>query len=89
MTTDAEALIVRREPPLAWVVVNRPQARNALSAAVWEGLAVAIESLARDGDIRVILLRGAGEQAFISSADIEFGRSAPTRRPPPNTTRCR
>jgi len=75
MTTDAEALIVKREPPLAWVVVNRPQARNALSVAVWEGLAVAIESLARDGDIRVILLRGAGEQAFISGADISEFRS--------------
>src|SRR4029453_15027114 len=75
MTDDAEALLVHREPPLAWVVVNRPQARNALSAAVWEGLASAIETLATDAEIRVIILRGAGEQAFISGADISEFRA--------------
>ena len=75
MATVDDALLVHREPPLAWVVVNRPQARNALSAAVWEGLATAIESLAVDPAVRVIILRGAGEQAFISGADISEFRA--------------
>ncbi len=75
MAAESDALLVRRDPPLAWVVVNRPQARNALSAAVWDGLAAAIESLAADRDVRVILLRGAGEQAFISGADISEFRA--------------
>lgn len=69
-----DALLVRHEPPLAWVIVNRPQARNALTAAVWDGLAAAAERLAADRAVRVVILRGAGEQAFISGADIsEFG----------------
>ena len=72
---DDDALLVHREPPLAWVVVNRPQARNALSAAVWEGLADAITSLAEDAAVRVIILRGTGEQAFISGADISEFRA--------------
>lgn len=72
---DPDALLVQREPPLAWVVVNRPQARNALSVAVWEGLAAAIAALADDREVRVIILRGAGEQAFISGADISEFRA--------------
>jgi len=69
------ALLVRREPPLAWVIVNRPAARNALNAAVWDGLAGAAEELAIDAAVRVVILRGAGEQAFISGADISEFRA--------------
>jgi enoyl-CoA hydratase len=72
MVSSAEepALVVRREPPLAWLVVNRPAAHNALNAEVWRGLAESAEALAADSSIRAIVLRGAGERAFISGADI-------------------
>ncbi len=70
-----EQLILRREAPLAWVVINRPEARNALTAAVWRGLAVAVRELAADRETRVIIVRGAGEQAFISGADISEFRA--------------
>jgi len=69
-TPDEEALIIRREPPLAWCVVNRPAAHNALNAAVWRGLADRITALGHDDAVRVIVVRGAGERAFISGADI-------------------
>ena len=72
---DAQPLIVRREPPLAWVVVNRPEARNALSAAVWRALTAAVQDLTADREVGVIVLRGAGEQAFISGADISEFRA--------------
>jgi len=75
MPTTDDVLLVRREPPLAWVIVNRPQARNAMNAAVWDGLAAAAEQLAGDGEIRAVILRGAGEQAFISGADISEFRA--------------
>jgi len=75
MTAADDALVVRREPPLAWLIVNRPAARNALNAAVWDGLAAAAEALAAEREIRVVLLRGAGEQAFISGADISEFRA--------------
>jgi enoyl-CoA hydratase/carnithine racemase len=67
---DSAELVIERQPPLAYVVVNRPQAHNALNAAVWAGLADAGQALAGEPDIRVIILRGAGERAFISGADI-------------------
>ncbi len=61
---------MEREPPLAWLVVNRPAAHNALNGAVWEGLATQVETLGEDQEIRVIIVRGAGDKAFISGADI-------------------
>jgi enoyl-CoA hydratase len=70
-----EALLVRRQPPLGWVVINRPAAHNALSAEVWERLGGAVNELAGDGEVRVIVLHGAGDRAFISGADISEFRS--------------
>ncbi len=64
-----------REPPLAWVTVNRPAAHNALNAEVWNGLAAALETLAAAPEVRVIVVRGAGERAFISGADISEFRA--------------
>lgn len=62
--------LIHREPPLAWVIVNRPAARNALTMVMWQQLADEINALVADADIRVIVLRGAGDKSFISGADI-------------------
>jgi len=68
-------LRIDREGPIAWVTVNRPHAHNALNLDVWRGLAAAIGELGDDPATRVVILRGAGERAFISGADIrEFDR---------------
>lgn len=67
-------LLLHREPPLAWLTVNRPAAHNALNLAVWHQLGERLQALAGDREVRVIVVRGAGEKAFISGADItEFG----------------
>jgi enoyl-CoA hydratase/carnithine racemase len=71
----AESLLLQREPPLAWVTVNRPAAHNALNAAVWSGLAETLTALAADREVRVVIVRGAGERAFISGADISEFRA--------------
>jgi enoyl-CoA hydratase len=63
-------IFIHREPPLGWMIVNRPAARNALTTAMWQQLADEINALVSDPDIRVILLRGAGDKSFISGADI-------------------
>ena len=63
-------LVVSIEPPLAWVTVNRPAARNALSLALWRALADRVHELGGNGDVRVIIIRGAGDEAFLSGADI-------------------
>jgi enoyl-CoA hydratase/carnithine racemase len=77
----AESLLLQREPALAWVTVNRPAAHNALNAAVWSGLADTLTALAADREVRVVIVRGAGERAFISGADIsEFALSRRRQR---------
>ncbi len=63
-------LIISREPPLAWLVINRPASRNAINSEVWRELADAATQLAGDSAIRVLIIRGAGDKAFISGADV-------------------
>ncbi|HEX4947886.1 MAG TPA: enoyl-CoA hydratase-related protein [Blastocatellia bacterium] len=63
-------ILIRREAPLGWVIVNRPAARNALTTAMWQQLADEIHALVADAEIRVILITGAGDKSFISGADI-------------------
>jgi len=66
---------VRREGALGWIVFDHPERRNAISEEMWRTLPQAAASLSADPAVRVIVLRGAGEVAFVSGADIsEFER---------------
>ncbi len=57
-----------------WLVLNRPDRRNALNAAMWAAVPAVMDVLAGIPDVRVIVLRGAGSEAFAAGADIsEFG----------------
>jgi enoyl-CoA hydratase len=52
------------------ITFNNPDKRNAMSLDMWEGFGHALIELRDDGDIRVVILTGAGEKAFVSGADI-------------------
>ncbi len=58
------------EGNLGLIVIDHPERRNAVSAEMWGALADAAEKLDADPAVRVIVLRGAGEVAFVSGADI-------------------
>ena len=76
-------LIVTTDGGIARVTLNRPHKRNALSQALMEHLAEALEAIAADGSVRVVVLTGAGDKAFSAGADIsEFAtlRSTPAQR---------
>jgi enoyl-CoA hydratase/carnithine racemase len=69
--TDSEQpVLVEHEAPLGWLVINRPEKRNALNFAAWRGIVAAMEELNADPAVRVIIMRGATREAFISGADI-------------------
>jgi enoyl-CoA hydratase/carnithine racemase len=68
--TSADPLIVRREAPIGWLVLNRPQVRNALNLRTWQRMAEGVAKLESDDAVRVIVMRGATPQAFIAGADI-------------------
>jgi enoyl-CoA hydratase/carnithine racemase len=61
---------VSKQAPLGWIVFDHPERRNALSVAMWEAIPAAASALASDPAIRVVILRGAGDAAFVSGADI-------------------
>jgi len=63
-------LLYETDGPLAFVTFNRPHARNAMTWAMYDGLVAACERVDADPDIRVLVLRGAGGQAFVAGTDI-------------------
>ena len=83
MTKPDDGLILEERDGIAWLILNRPAKRNAIGFAMWRGLGDAFAALADDPDVRVVILRGAGEAAFSAGADIsEFKtlRSTPEGR---------
>jgi enoyl-CoA hydratase len=52
------------------ITFNNPEKRNAMSLEMWEGLGSALVELRDDPDVRVVILAGAGDKAFVSGADI-------------------
>jgi enoyl-CoA hydratase len=52
------------------VTFNNPEKRNAMSLDMWEGLGHALVELRDDPEVRVVILTGAGDKAFVSGADI-------------------
>ncbi len=52
------------------ITFNNPEKRNAMSLDMWEGFGHALVSLRDDPDVRVVVLVGAGDKAFVSGADI-------------------
>ena len=70
-----QAIVLHKEPPLAWIVFNRPERRNAVSLEMWQALPGLVAEVADDPAVRVLILRGGGEESFISGADIsQFGK---------------
>jgi enoyl-CoA hydratase/carnithine racemase len=66
---DADLLYERRGPA-AVITFNRPQARNAMTFAMYEELYARCDEVDDDDDVRVLVLRGAGGKAFVSGTDI-------------------
>jgi enoyl-CoA hydratase/carnithine racemase len=65
-----DRMIAEIDGPIGWLTFNNPARRNAVSFDMWEALGVAIQHFEDDPAVRVIVLRGAGEAAFVSGADI-------------------
>jgi enoyl-CoA hydratase len=65
-----ENLIVEKRGPVAVVTVNRPDKMNALNVRTREEILAAFKELGDDADVRVVVITGAGEKAFIAGADI-------------------
>ncbi|MEM9140308.1 MAG: enoyl-CoA hydratase, partial [Pseudomonadota bacterium] len=74
MTDQTAQILSRRDGPVAEIVFSNPARLNAMTLSMWSGLSDRLAEFADDDSVRVVVLAGAGERAFVSGADIsEFG----------------
>lgn len=69
--TTFNTLLLEKENDVGILTINRPKALNALNTEVLEELKQAILAINEDPDIRVLIVTGAGERAFVAGADIK------------------
>ncbi len=73
-------MIAEKNGPVGRLVFNKPQKHNATSSDMWEAIPVILDDFEKDPAIRVVVVTGAGDKAFVSGADIsefEKARSTP------------
>lgn len=69
---DYTNILVEKDKTIAIVTINRPKALNALNKATLEELLCCFTGLAKESTVKVVILTGAGEKAFVAGADIAF-----------------
>jgi enoyl-CoA hydratase/carnithine racemase len=69
---------------VAWLTIERPEARNALSAAVREGLWDGVRRFNEDDGAGVLVVTGAGDKAFCAGGDLKEMASSALEVPPPD-----
>lgn len=73
-----ETLGLEVEAGVALLTINRPERRNALNATVRREIIEALDALRDDDDVRVMVITGAGDTAFVAGADlVEFTERTP------------
>ena len=68
--TLTDKLVAQKEGAIGWIIFNNPARHNATSFEMWQSLPLVLDAYAKDDDVRVIVLKGAGEKAFSAGADI-------------------
>ena len=74
----SDELLYERQGSIAFLTFNRPRARNALTWAMYDGLYACCEHVEADDRVKVLVLRGAGDKAFVAGTDISQFRAFST-----------
>ena len=77
---NTEKMLAHVDDGVGWITFNQPEKRNAVSLAMWQAIPEIIDDFASARDVRVVVMKGAGDKAFVSGADIsefEVLRSTP------------
>jgi enoyl-CoA hydratase/carnithine racemase len=76
MISPTERMIAEVDGAIGWLTFNNPARRNAVSMDMWQAIPEILDAFERDPAVRVIVLKGAGDKAFVSGADIsEFEKN--------------
>ncbi len=70
MKLETEKMIAEKEGGIGWMIFNNPARRNATSLEMWAAIETILDDFEADDDIRVVVMKGAGDKAFVSGADI-------------------
>ena len=76
-----EDVVRRIEDGVAWIVLNRPDAANAMTAAMRNQISDWLEEASADLAVRVVVITAAGDRAFCTGADLRGGRGPGLPRP--------
>jgi enoyl-CoA hydratase len=80
LETETDELLYQVKEGIGYITFNRPQARNALTFAMYERLAEICEEVDRTQTVKVLVLTGAGEKAFAAGTDISQFRAFKTQQ---------
>ncbi len=70
MSHGSDRMQLVKDGPIAWIIFNHPMRRNAMSIDMWQALPRMLDEIEADSTIRAIVLKGAGNEAFVAGADI-------------------
>jgi enoyl-CoA hydratase/carnithine racemase len=68
--TETDKMVSRKVGHLGYMIFNNPERHNAVSFDMWEAASRIMDDFAKDDDVRVVVITGAGGKAFVSGADI-------------------
>ncbi|MEX0761774.1 MAG: enoyl-CoA hydratase [Dehalococcoidia bacterium] len=67
---QTDRMLAHIENGVGWITFNQPQKRNAVSYDMWLAIPEIVNAFTADDDVRVVVMKGAGDRAFVSGADI-------------------
>src|SRR5260370_12501008 len=70
MSQGEPEILFEANSGIGWLIFNRPAARNAMTFSMYDRLEELCHQINRDESVRVLILRGAGDKAFVSGTDI-------------------
>jgi enoyl-CoA hydratase/carnithine racemase len=70
LTTSSDKVLASVEGDLGWIVINNPERHNAMAPEMFEAFGPILGAFQEDPAVRVVIVRGAGDKAFVSGADI-------------------
>jgi enoyl-CoA hydratase len=68
--TKTDKMLSRKDGRVGYVIFNNPERHNAVSLEMWARTAEILETFAKDDEVRVVVITGAGGKSFVSGADI-------------------
>ena len=70
LTSPTPFMIAETEGNIGWMIFNNPDRHNAVKVEMWEAIPRILDQFESDDTVKVVVLKGSGEKAFISGADI-------------------